>query len=338
MNLNEANSILGVSPGISPEDAKKKYRELTRKYHPDINKEDGAEDRFKKINEAYQCIINGKGSDPEPPARSPFNPFQGISGFPGVHNPFGGRQGTRPPENISLNINVSFKESVLGCQKDISFSRQGKCQSCEGEGSIKSHNNCDKCGGKGLIVGRQGNMIFTRTCDKCMGQNATTSCDICSGVGSINTQVSGNVQIPGGVINGSILRLNGFGNYIGSFLGADQYSEAHLHIRVESIEGLRLENQDVVSELNISLLEALTGKKEKVNTISGEVEIGIPQMTRHKDEMKISNLGVNGIGFHRIIVNVNYPDDQEQIDNLINVLNGNGTFDPNDRDHLREDA
>jgi molecular chaperone DnaJ len=336
MNLNEAHSILGLSSGVSLEDAKKKYRELTRKYHPDINKDDGAEDRFKKINEAYQCVISGKGSDPESvstPVRNPFNPFQG---FTGIHNPFGGA--IHQAENISLNIKISFKESVLGCQKEISFSRNGKCVTCEGQGFTKLHNNCDKCGGKGQIIGRQGNMIFVRTCDKCMGQNIQSPCKDCRSTGNINTQVSGNVQIPGGVNNETVLRLSGFGNYIGSIMGEDQYSEAHLHIHVEAIDGLRLEGQDVVSAIDLSLLEALIGKKEKINTISGEIEITIPKMTRHKDEIKIPNLGVNSIGAHKVIVNVNYPNDQEQIDYLINVLNGDRTFDPNDRDHLGEDA
>lgn len=328
MNLNEAYSILGLSSDASPEDTKKKYRELTRKYHPDINKDEGADDRFKKINEAYQCAITGKGTDPEPPARVPFNPFQGFVGIPGMHNPFGGTQNIQPVENIVLNINISFKESVLGCQKEISFTRHGKCTACEGQGFIKLHNNCDKCGGKGQIVGRQGNMIFSRTCDKCMGQNIQSPCNSCGSAGNVNTQVSGNVQVPGGVISGNILRLNGFGHYAGSLMGEDQYSEAHLHIRVDPIEGLRLEGQDVISEINISLLEALCGCSKPIKTIMGEQYVFFPGLTKNKDEIKIPKLGVNGVGVQRVITNVSYPD---QIDNLINALNDHKIDDLNDK-------
>lgn len=333
MNLKEAHAILGVEPGISPEDAKKKYRDLTKRYHPDINKEEGAEDRFKKINEAYQCVINGKGSDPEPIARPSVNPFQNISDFRNMHNPFGSAS-IRPTENVSLKINISFKESVLGCQKEIFFTRKEKCVACDGQGSVHTHNGCDKCGGKGQIVGRQGNMIFSRTCDKCMGQNMQTPCDTCSTTGSVSTQVSGNVQIPGGVLTGNILRLSSLGNYAGSILGSDQYSETHLNITVNPVEGMRLEGQDVVSELNVSLYDALSGCSKSTNTIMGDEVISLPRLIKNKDEIKIPNLGVNGSGFHRVIVNVDYPDDSDQIDNLINVLNGYATYDPDNVDTI----
>jgi len=332
MNLQEAYSILEVPPGTSPEDAKKKYRELTKKYHPDVNKDEGAEDRFKKINEAYQCVINGKGTDPEPVMQeSGFNPFQG---FPGINvNPFGGRQQIQV-EHISLQATLSFKESVLGCQKDISFSRNGKCTDCNGQGQIQSNNGCDKCGGKGQIVGRQGNMIFTRTCDKCFGRNSINQCQACSSKGTVNTQVSGTVNVPPGVVSGNILRLNGFGHYITSFMGTDQYSEAHLHLTVLPEEGLSLEGQDVVSKLSLSFLDALQGTNVQVKTIMGDKELVISPCSRNKDEIKIPNLGVAGIGSQKVVLDVKYPEDKEIISKLINVLNGHQIYDPSEIDYI----
>jgi molecular chaperone DnaJ len=335
MNLQEAYSILELSPETSPEDAKKKYRELTKKYHPDVNKEDGAENKFKKINEAYRCVVNGKGTDPEPVIQeSGFNPFQG---FPGINiNPFGGRQQTQI-EHIVLQITLSFKESILGCQKEISFTRNGKCADCNGQGQIQSNNGCDKCGGKGQIIGKQGNMMFTRTCDKCFGRIPINQCRTCSSKGTISTQVSGSVNVPPGVVSGNILRLNGFGHYVNSFMGMDQYSEAHLHLTVIPEEGLSLEGQDVVSHLNLSFLDALQGINVQVKTIMGEKELIIPPCSRNKDEIKIPNLGVNGVGSQKVIIDVTYPEDVEIISRLINVLNGHQTYDPSDIDHLDKD-
>lgn len=309
MNLQEAYSILELSSEASPEEAKKKYRELTKKYHPDVNKEENAEDKFKKINEAYQCVINGKGSDREN-SQPNYNPFQGIP------NPFGGNT-IRPAENITLNTTISFKESVLGCRRDLHFTRNGKCTFCNGQGMIQNHNGCDNCGGKGQVVAKQGNMIFTRTCEKCMGRQSTHPCTTCSTKGSVNTQISVNVNIPGGVIDNNILRLNGFGNYMGSFMNMDQYSEAHLHIKVIPEEGLVLDGTDVVSFIEISLLEALRGVSKSVKTIIGDKDIFIPGLSKNKDEIKIPNLGVNSMGSQRVIIKVIYPED---ISYLINAL------------------
>jgi len=302
MNLSEAYSILELSPNSSADEVKKKYREFTKKYHPDINKEENSEDRFKKINEAYNCINNGKNSD--------------ADSFTGFHNPFVNKT-TFQAENIQLYTTISFKESVLGCQKELCFSRNSKCTNCNGNGFIRINNGCDRCHGKGQIVGKQGNMIFTRTCDKCMGQNNSSQCNICLGTGHVNMQVSINVNIPGGVVSGNILRLSGFGNYIGSFINMDQYTEAHLHITVIMDEGLTLENNDVISRINITLLEALQGSQKTVKTILGDYIISIPPLSKNKEEINIPNLGVNGMGNQKVILDVSYP---SNIQDVINVL------------------
>jgi len=167
MNLNEAYKTLELSPNATPEEAKKKYRDLTKRYHPDVNKEPNAEDRFKKINEAYQCVKTGKGTDREEsigfnPFSDDFNPFQ---------NPFQGHGRRRTEvEPIVNSVNISFKDSVLGCKQDITFSRRIKCQECNGQGAVKIDNGCTKCNGTGMISNKQGSMLFCRTCDKCGGR------------------------------------------------------------------------------------------------------------------------------------------------------------------------
>jgi molecular chaperone DnaJ len=308
MNLKEAYSILELPQSATPDEVKKKFRELTKKYHPDVSKEPDAEAKFKKINEAHQVVSSGKSTDREE--------IQAPQGW----NPFGGRQQhfVRQPENISLSTTVSFKDSVFGTKKELKYNRHIKCQDCNGEGAVQLNNGCDKCGGKGLIMGRQGNMIFSRTCDKCYGKVQVKECEACNAEGTVSTEAVVSVTIPGGVQDSNVLRLQGMGNYVGNFAGfADQYTDAFLQIKVTPEKGLGLLGQDVVCTLEISLLEALTGCNKTVKTLLGDKEVKIDPRSRNKDEVILPNLGVNRTGNQRVILDVKYPSD---IGKIINVL------------------
>lgn len=289
MNLKEAHSILEVPVGTEPDAVKKKYRDLTKKFHPDINKDPGAEDKFKKINEAYQCIQNGK-DEPEP-------------------SPFGRVRYSQQVENIKLSTTVSFKESVFGCKKELKFSRTSKCGSCNGQGEIPINNGCTACGGRGQSVIKNGNSVFIQACQKCHGQSGSSPCKTCNTSGSVESEATVTVSIPGGVQNGNILRLSGMGNYAGSFMLFEQNSDVHLHINVIAEPGLTIQGPDVVSFLELSLVEALEGCSKEVNTVNGKKKIVIVPKSRHRDEVKIPKLGVNQVGAHKVILDVLYPKD-----------------------------
>lgn len=313
MNLKEAYSILEIPSTATPEEAKKKYRELTKKFHPDINKESGAEDKFKKINEAYQVVSSGKSTDREDvmrrqSARDPFNPF--------------GRQVMYEAENINLSTTISFKDSVLGCKKELKFNRKTKCQNCNGQGEIQLNNGCTKCGGRGQIVGRQGPMVTIQTCDKCFGQTQVDSCRVCTGSGVLDAEAAISVSVPGGIQDGNILRLGGVGHFVGSFGPMEQHTDVHLHVTVTPQDSLKIEGMHVVSNLEISLLEALKGCQKTVPTILGDKEITIKPQSRHKEEVVIPNIGVNRIGSQRVVLDVKYPAD---VSELINTLSNRTT-------------
>ena len=298
MNFKEAYAILEIPETSSPEEAKKKYRELTKKLHPDVNKEPGAEDRFKKINEAYQVISTGKSTDRE---ESSWHSTK-------VRDPFGRHTTINyQAENIDLYTTISFKDSILGCKKEMKFNRKAKCKDCNGQGETTINNGCDKCGGRGQVVGKHNNMIFIRTCDKCYGRSQTVSCSVCNATGVMDVEADITVSIPGGIHNENILRLNGMGHYMGSFGPLDQYTDAHLHVLVTPEPDLSLDGNDVISKLEITLLEALRGCDKKVNTILGAKNIEIKPLSKNKDEVVISGLGVNRIGNHKVILSVTYP-------------------------------
>jgi len=313
MKLEEAWETLELSKDTAPEETKKRYREFAKKYHPDINKEPNAEERFKKINEAYHCIQTGKGTDPE---ESTINPFDFINiNF----NPFGRqnhsiRNGVEP---IHSSTTISFQESILGCKRDIKFSRKIKCPECDGHGEINLNNGCTKCGGRGQVTNKNGNMIFVQTCDKCYGRSQKKSCNKCSSTGLLDSDMSVQVTIPGGVINNNILKLSGMGHFVGDFMGIQQHSDVFLNITVINEQGLSIHESDVISELNISLLEALCGCKKTIKTVLGDKEINIKSKSKNKDEVVLKKLGVNRIGNQRVILNIEYP---ENIDKLIKVL------------------
>jgi molecular chaperone DnaJ len=303
MNLKEAYSILDLPQAASPDEAKKKYRELTKKFHPDVNKEDGAEDKFKKINEAYQVVSSGKGTDREvfAPSQRSWNPF--------------GQQ--REVENIQLTTTISFKDSVFGSKTELKYTRTIKCQTCQGQGQIPQNNGCDKCGGHGLITKRQGNMVMTQTCDKCWGKTKAENCNNCQAKGTLQSESTVGVTIPGGITDGQILRMGHMGNFAGSFGPLEQYSDVYLTIRVTPQPGLSIREMDVVSTLDITLLDALRGCQRIVQTVLGEKEITVKPLSRNKDEVVLPNLGVNKAGNHKVILDIKYPDD---IDKLIGAL------------------
>jgi molecular chaperone DnaJ len=310
MNLKEAYQTLELAEGSTEAEAKKKYRELTRKYHPDVNKAEDAEAKFKKINEAYECVKNGKGNDREAP--------RAYGQQPKGWDPFGRRTKTVQLENVEVHLTIDFKESVIGCKREIKYSRKAKCPVCEGEGEVRLSNGCKKCGGKGSTTINRGGMIFVSTCPVCAGMAPTEDCKNCNAEGTAQADVSVHVSVPAGVIDGNVLRLQGMGNFAGTVMGVmDQYTDAFCHITVKPEPGLSIEGRSVVSTLHLSLLDAIRGCKRDVKTIYGNKEIRVPTKSRHNDEVIIPHCGVAGTGDHKVLLDVEYP---KNTDKLVGVL------------------
>lgn len=310
MNLKEAYKILDLSEGTTPEEAKKQYRKLTKEFHPDVNKSPDASDKFKKINEAYDCVKNGKGNDREP------SPTYGRT--PSGWSPFVQQQQVVQLENVILTLTIDFKEAVLGCKKEIKYSRKIKCTDCKGAGEISLNNGCTKCNGTGQTTIKKAGMVFVSTCSQCAGRASTEDCKTCNGEGSAQADVSVHVSVPAGVVDGNTLRLQSMGHFGGTIFGVmDQYTDAYCHITVNKDIDLNIEGKNVVSTLIIPLLEAIQGCKKTVRTIHGNKEIQIPALSRNQDEVIIPHCGVGGIGDQKVMLDVQYPKDPTK---LIGVL------------------
>jgi len=287
MNVQEAFKEFELKPDASDEEIKKQYKTLSKKYHPDRNKDSSAEDKFKKINAAHEVLKNRNNVQQ--------NNFQEIV-----------------LEHIQTSTNISFVESVLGCKKDISYSRIGKCSHCQGQGQKLENNGCKDCNGTGMKTVYQQRSIFRSTCDKCHGRQKTSICAPCNGQGSAHTNVNITVSIPGGVVDKSILRLQGMGNYFQHFI-MEHHTDVHLTVHVKKHEDLYIEENNVCFKLPISLKEAVSGITKKVPSIDGDKDIVIPKLSKNKDEIIIKNLGVSRKGNQKIILDVSYPENIEEL-------------------------
>jgi molecular chaperone DnaJ len=313
MKLSEAYKIINLSSDATPEEVKKQYKKLAKEFHPDVNKAPDAEATFKKISEAYQTIQAGKD---EPPVAD-------WGGFTNQHihdifNRNGPGRATKQhlSSNIDLYTTISFKDAVQGCKIEITYSRQIKCPHCQGSGNKPTNNGCKTCGGAGQVVSRNGSHVFIRTCSECLGRSQSNPCTNCSSTGLIETEASVHVSVPAAMVDGNVLRLQGMGNFAGTFMGLqDQYTDVYLRVKVTPQSGLRLEGKDVVSNLTLPLLDALRGCTRTVPTIDGDKEIVIDGGIKNKEEMVLS-VGDHNIR-HRVIFTVNYPDDKAR---LIDIL------------------
>jgi molecular chaperone DnaJ len=336
MNHAKAYEILGLDSSAKPEDIKKAFRKLSATMHPDklysgrskgngnTEEYERAEEKYKQITAAYELLKNS----PRPPshvidpsdffkrANINFNPF----GPPGASvrrvSTHDGR------EHIKVDVDISFKESVLGAIKKIKVDRDIRCDFCKGKGFSFSESMCDDCGGSGFIstsnsVNKNSVMSITVSCAECVGSGrGKDECKECSGSGSRKTNSEFTIKIPGGVCDGQVVNMPNAGNY---FVVKGGYCQGNIFIiiSVEEKSNIIIDGDDVISHIDISLYDALVGVTKKVETVFGEKEVLIEKKIKHGDKVLLSKHGVGGMGNHVFIVNIEYP---ENCEDLINFL------------------
>lgn len=314
MNSQEALNLLELDSNSNPskDDIQAAFRKMAKKYHPDLNKDDPeAEAKFKKINEAKELLTN-----PKPQNRMHSGDDHGfniniediINGFGFNH---GGRnQPLRPVQLpvVVIPVTINFAESVLGCDKSVVIDQHFHCQNCRGAGQIKKTDNCKYCNGQGAKQANfsRGNVMFMSACEHCNGSGKQLDkCETCLGKGFSTQNGSVTLNLPQGLVNGAVLRSNG----------------VMLQITVLPDSDMKLEAQNVVTILELSLLEALKGTKKTVRTIKGDMNLKIPAKVKNKDNIVVHGYGVpQANGSHIFDVRINYPEDA---DSLINYLENN---------------
>jgi molecular chaperone DnaJ len=324
MNIQEACNLLGIELGASKEDAKKAFRKKASEYHPDKNSSEGAEQKFKEINSAYQ-LVEKHGTTPQHSnVSSEFYEHgehlaEELRRRMNVNVNFGfgfGRPVQFRSEPIIVSAEIPFDVAVLGGKKEIVYERSVKCEACTG-GKISTNKvMCPKCGGHGHR--KYGSDDRELPCTTCGATGYTTNgvtCTECQGSGIRKSIDTLKVSIPPGMESGIRLILKGKGNY-NTTIG--HYDNVIAIISVLSDHDMQLSNGDVISVIELSLLEALQGTKKIVRTVKGEKTLAFKPKTRHRDTIRVAGFGVPPHGAHTVVVNVSYPDN---VDDIIDVLN-----------------
>ncbi len=315
--------VLGVSRDADQKEIKKAYRQLAKKYHPDMNKDDPkASDKFKEVSEAYNVL-----SDPDKRARYDQYGHSGLGdqdfnfddfargGFGGLDDIFdmffgggmggmGRQQGPRRGSDLQYRLEISFKEAAEGTKKEITIPRTEACERCDGSGAEpgSSVKTCPKCNGSGRVRVTQrtpfGQFTQTSTCDRCSGRGeiVTDPCTECNGTGRVRRHRNLTVNIPAGVDNGTKLRMANEG-------GAGEQGAAsgdlYIIIKVKPHKIFKRKGDDIYCEVPISVVQATLGDEIEVPTLDGKVKFDIPSGTQPGTSFRLKNKGIthlNGYG------------------------------------------
>jgi molecular chaperone DnaJ len=287
--------VLGVDRNATDEEIKRAFRKLAFKHHPDHNRETGADDRFKEVNEAYQVL-----SDPD--KRAAYDRFghggtEGLfgrgfegfdfGGFGDIFDAFFGgaatasRQAPRRGADLHYRATITFEEAAFGCEKEITISRTENCSLCRGIGAEPGSqpSRCPNCNGTGQVQ-RVHQSIFGRftnvtTCPQCHGEGRiiTEPCLQCRGTGREKQQRNILVKIPAGVDDGSQIRLSSEGE-----AGERGGSPGNLYITlaVKPHQFFIRENDDILYELPINFAQAALGAEVEIPTLDGKRKLKVP--------------------------------------------------------------
>lgn len=315
MNNTEYYNRLGVSKDASQDEIKRAYRKMSKKYHPDINKEPGAEEKYKEVQEAYETLsddqkraaydqygpdgANGFGG------QGGFGGFDGGAGFGGfedIFSSFFGGGATRNPnaprqgDDLQYRVNLSFEEAIFGAEKEVHYNREATCKTCSGSGAKPGTSpvTCGRCHGQGVInVDTQtplGMMRRQVTCDVChgTGQEIKEPCQTCHGTGHEKQSHKVSVKIPAGVETGQQIRLAGQGE--AGFNGGP-YGDLFVIINVNPSDKFTRDGSTIYYTLNISFVQAALGDTVEVPTVHGNVEMTIPAGTQTGKTFRLKGKG-----------------------------------------------
>jgi molecular chaperone DnaJ len=306
-------NILGVNKNSTDDEIKRAYRKLSKKYHPDVNKDPGAEDKFKEISSAYEIL-----SDPN--KRNSYDRY-GTNGGSSFDNGFGynvndifekfgdifgdafgkrygNQKRTSRGSDLRIRVTVSIDEILKGTSKKLKYQRKTKCNKCDGKGGseIKECLVCNGSGRRIVIQNTQFGQIRQETiCTDCLGngRQVKNKCGQCHGEGVKTTEEIVEIDIPAGVSNGMQFTMRGYGNQVGNGNPGD------LIINIDELREFyfRRENNNIIIEKEVSVIDAIIGNQLKVKTPHGDIDLKVEPGTQHDTKIRFIGKGIPDMNY-----------------------------------------
>ncbi len=335
MSKRDYYEVLGVARTATDDELKTSYRRLAKKYHPDVNKESDAEEKFKEVTEAYNVLtdkqkraaydrfghagMSGAGANP-------FEGFGGAAGFSDIFEQFfggmnqqqaGQQRRVQKGADLKTTLVLSFEEAVFGTEKEVVVNRYDTCGRCKGNRSEPGSETvrCDTCKGSGEIRRTQnsifGQFVNVTTCDRCRGEGRiiTTPCKECRGEGRIRVSKPLMVKIPAGIDANRQIRISGEGE-----AGPRGTLPGNLYVSIVVKEHplFQRKENDILLELPLNIWQAALGDRLEVPTVDGPVELEIKPGAQSGDIIRLREKGVpflqgNGRGDQLVGLRVNIP-------------------------------
>jgi molecular chaperone DnaJ len=316
-------SILGITKAATKDDIKKAFRTLAHKFHPD--KKGGDEAKFKEVSEAYSILSDDKkraeydaygrvfsGAGQAQGNASgfegfDFSQFAGANGaefdvdlndlFGNFSDIFGGAGGrTNRGRDISIDLELSFKESIFGVSRKVLITKDSVCSRCSGTGGEPKTKTktCPTCNGKGQIVESRrspfGVFSVTSTCPTCRGRKNVPEkpCTVCHGAGIERREEEISVAIPAGIDSGQVIRMGGLGEAVAGGHAGDLYIKVH----VRPDKTFRKEGYNLVTDLPIKITDALLGGEYRIETFEGPTTVKVPPLRSPDEILRMKGKGV----------------------------------------------
>jgi molecular chaperone DnaJ len=304
-------TVLGVERTATDAEIKRAFRRLAQQWHPDVNTDPAAPERFKEINEAYQVLSDAQ-------RRQAYDMFGraglggegdqgfggGFSGFGDIFDAFfgGAATGTRrgrpqAGSDLRYDLRITFEEAARGTEKEIEFSVLGPCETCDGNGAKPGTTpiTCPQCDGRGEIRNvRQtmlGQMVNVSVCPRCRGEGRIVEepCPTCRGDGRTERKKTVKVTIPAGIDDGQQIRLSNEGE---TGPRGGPAGSLYVAVHVTAHPKLRREGTELIFEADVSIAQAALGTRLMVPTVDGEEEVEIKAGTQPGTEVRLRGKGV----------------------------------------------
>ncbi|MDF1508301.1 molecular chaperone DnaJ [Robertmurraya sp. DFI.2.37] len=334
MSKRDYYEVLGVSKSASKDEIKKAYRKLSKKYHPDINKEADADEKFKEVKEAYEVLSDDA-------KRSQYDQFGhtdpnqgfggggfgggGFGGFEDIFETFFGGGGSRRRDpnaprqgaDLQYTMTLSFEEAVFGKETDIEIPREETCDTCLGSGARPGTKpeTCKHCNGSGQLNVEQntpfGRIVNRRVCHHCngTGKEIKHKCSTCGGTGKVKKRRKIHVKIPAGIDDGQQLRVSGQGE---PGINGGPAGDLYVVFHVRSHEFFERDEDDIYCEMPITFVQAALGDEIEVPTLHGKVKLKVPAGTQTGTKFRLRGKGVPnvrgyGVGDQHVIMRIVTP-------------------------------